>query len=397
MKLRNDVQYDQGHGPLARLAQVLGIIFLAALLFAQAPLPRAPLAAAEEEASEEAGDEQPDAGDEDGDEDEGEQEAGQGEQEAVQQQAEPQPSDEELAQQRGKEKREECVAAIARGLRNHWMGVTGDVTSFEQYVQSIKDGAQTQLNQISLYAPEDFADEKFASLVDDYRTSLASQIEGIDGMLGDAGLYNKKYLDKGVLQRAKILAELKKSYGLKVDDMYAANLDEALHPNGARACAVGQVIRLTLPQGLLDVTVEGFDHDPRSTAVANKEGYLPKGKHVGMLLLNVHNESYALDYEGHSYVELNKIVHTCDATFRSFPAMAVSWDYADHKVAEGGYVELAPGKTERIAIPYLIDENLSDLIVRVGKKRFVYVKADETKQVETKAQSDGSVRIPLPQ
>ena len=268
---------------------------------------------------------------------------------------------------------EECIADISKGLAARWVLTGKDHADFAGLVSDVSEGVSAELEHVAGYQEADFADEGLASLITEYQDSLKAQIEGIEGYVGDAALYNERYVDQGHIPRSKCLSTLVEKYGLEVEDKLKSRLREALDGSPRHKIGVGETVTVETDGGDLDVRVEGMALNEADTNSAHQygDGIIGEEQSIFVLLLSITNVSYDA-YTG-DFVDFGSYVWPYGPDESGYGSMDTSWErYPGYEQALSSFVAIPQGNTLKIAVPYALDSALSEVGVCVGDY-FTYI------------------------
>ena len=256
--------------------------------------------------------------------------------------------------------------AVEQGM-NDWFDMVQDEGSdFETKGQSPIQLVQAQLDRVSDFSSSDFQDETFAQLVDDYKEALNMQVDGLGGYPRDASLYNSEYVE-GRKLCIDAVSKFKDKYGLKAsgDD---GKVFDAFCKEPIPMLADGEFAVLKTADGEIELSIDGFSIDEKSTARARESDGFSDSQNYGFLLCTLKNDSVEpKEKQMNNWLNLSSGVSTKNADGVDLTSPNFSYSFPGYDVATGGYYQIpAVGASKKVAIPYVIDSDVKFVSVNMG-------------------------------
>lgn len=163
------------------------------------------------------------------------------------------------------------------------------------------------------------------------------------------------------------------SYGLAAD---AVDKATSVFSEGVDTMALansGNMVSVSTSQGDVEASVEGFVFSGIQTQRALESGEAREGQSFGYLLCTVRNESYADKYEADGFLGLSSFLIAFGVDGIALSPWNSSWGYSGYEDAVGGFAAISKGQTKKIAIPYILDGNMSEIGIQLGADTYVVV------------------------
>lgn len=277
-------------------------------------------------------------------------------------------------------KQKECISAISKGLQKHWEKTeVDDFGSLSGLTSAVKAGYQAELDEISNYSADDFADKEFGKLFGKYKTSLENAVKGADAFFpANPDVYNKTFLDEGTLTRAVCLEKFQRKYGLTVPSEDSELLEDAIDVSGvSHMISPKKMVKVQMSGTEVEVGVEGFQSSASYNQQEASSGNKPEGKTYAMLLLDFRNVSAPTDSNG--MLDVTPYFEVDDWNALGLATENESYGFPGYDAIAGGYGTCPAGKSTRFALPYVVDEKTDGVIVFLGSK---YMTTLEMEQVQ---------------
>lgn len=258
-----------------------------------------------------------------------------------------------------KQRQEECVQQIAKGLEARWEIMDQEPSSFTEKGENTLKGVRAEIDAISNISVNSFEDNEFKELFSLYKDSLQNQLKGIEGYPNNVNLYNSQYIDNGQTIRVKCLNSFIEQYGLKVAENDEDTLEEVVEQQPAYLSSPNEKLLATSEYGDTEIKIQRFVIDEKLTQ--NARGYdIQNDQSYGVLECVITNKNYSDPYNG-KFVSLGNFMAAGDASNVIIPPLSSAYDYAGYKAAAGAFCEIPKGQTLKVAVPYAIDNDMKEI------------------------------------
>lgn len=280
-------------------------------------------------------------------------------------------------------KEKECLEAIAAGIEAGWKSSTSNPASFSEQGEAKKVAAEAELDAIREYSSQDFSNEEFGALIENYKKSLQNQIDGLSDYPANPDLYNSQYVENGARLRLDSLKALQDGYALPIGDDYKKRFESELGTSPSRMIPCKSPVYISMPEGDAELTVEGMSLGKGDYSGLVELGIISEGQNVAYLLCTMANISRDAGDDYDDYLRFDEMAIIKGADGVQIDAFDYSGEYPGYTGIGAGVFGVYPdsdiqiGETKRICIPYVIDSSATEVCVQFATGEFSIIPISE--------------------
>lgn len=280
-----------------------------------------------------------------------------------------------------------CLDDLKNGLEDRWTLQEPD--TLDQRPNYYAECAKAELDSISKYKKTSFEDKEFAKIINDYIGALHSQEDGAQYYFSNPKKFEELYHEKGYDIRSNCLKELCDKYSFDVSGDYKESLDNVLDKSRPDCINLGETVAVKTDNGDINISIDKIEKSNWNKTKDQLGSGIEDGYDVFLLDCTMENISYKSDAyttnpDGSqtpiTLIYTNGFMAVEDNNGILTNPHSIGFDNGSYRSSAGGSIELDQGRKIKIAMPYMMPNDTSHILVDiVGVDDKIYELAVEIK------------------
>lgn len=265
-----------------------------------------------------------------------------------------------------------CLDDLKNGLEDRWTLQEPD--TLDQRPNYYAECTKAELDSISKYEKTSFEDKEFGKIINDYIGALHSQEDGAQYYFSNPKKFEELYYEEGYDIRSNCLKELCDKYSFDVNSDYKESLDNVLDKSRPDCINLGETVAVKTDSGDINISIDKVEKSNWNKTKDQLGSGIEDGYDVFLLDCTMENISYESDAyttnpDGSqtpiTLIYTNGFMAVEDNNGVLTDPHSIGFDNGSYKSSAGGSIELDQGRKIKIAMPYMMPNDTSHILVDI--------------------------------